>query len=60
MLNQDLLETHQYTIKSPEQVNAPLKAERGHLVNESANLFRKSNKLRDKRDNLIEERNKLK
>ena len=60
MLNRDLLESHQYTVKALQEANASLKAERGQLLNERADFVRKSLRMRDKRDQLIEERDKLK
>ena len=45
---------------STKKVNASLKAERHQVVNESVDIFKKTNKPRDERDKLIKERNKLK
>ena len=48
MLNDDRLKARQY-LNTQQEVNASLKAEKGQLVNESVDLFKKTNKPRDKR-----------
>ena len=60
MLNKDLLEAHQYTIKSLQEVNASPKTEKRELMNEGFELSKKTNKLWDESDKLVEGRNKLK
>ena len=60
ILNRDLLEAHQYTINSLQEVNASLKAETGQLLNEKVDLFSKTNRMSEERDQLIKERHKLK
>lgn len=60
MLNKDMLEAYQYTIKSLQEDNASLKAEKVQLANESVELFKRTNNLRDQRDKLTTKRNQLK
>ena len=60
MLNRELLESHQCTIKALQEANASLKAETGQLLNEKVDLSKKTVRMRDERYRLIEERDKLK
>ena len=60
MLNKDLLDAHQYSINGLQWENDKLKVEIKELHNESVQLVKKTNKLRDERDKLIEDRDELK
>lgn len=60
MLNRQLLDSHESTIKALKELTATLKQEWDLLIDEKDNLFDKNLRLKEQRDHLIEERYPLK
>ena len=60
MLNRQLLDSHESTIKALKEVNAMLQQEMDLLIDEKADLIDQNLELKEQRDQLIQERDQLK
>ena len=60
MHNRKLIASHGSTIKAPRELNTSKKLEKDDIINDKADLFDKILRLREKKDQLVQERDQLK